>query len=97
MKGYFKEIDVQALLNEQLKDPEFKEGYERVKATYDLIEQIINIRRAKGMTQSELAIKAHLSQQAISRLEKEKHLPNTKTLLNVLNALGVSVQLVEHN
>lgn len=97
MTGVYRKADIKSILDQELQDDEFREAYDQVKATYDLIEQIITIRKSKNVTQAQLAQRAHLSQQAISRLEKEKHIPNTQTLLKILNALDVSIHLVNQD
>lgn len=64
----FEKIIVQEQLNEELKDEKFKSSYEQVKKEYELIEQLVKIRKQKKISQVELALKVHVSQQAISRL-----------------------------
>ncbi|WP_076792443.1 helix-turn-helix domain-containing protein [Chlorobium sp. KB01] len=57
------------LLAENLKDKEFKKEYEALKEEFEVAKEIIRLRLTAGMTQKELARKAHTSQAAISRLE----------------------------
>ena len=59
-----------------------------------IIDELISIRKAKGMTQKELASAAHLVQPAIARLEKKGAVPNLDTLLKVAAALGYDLRLV---
>jgi len=91
----FEKINVQGLLNEELKDEKFKSSYEQVKKEYELIEQIVRIRKQMKISQSELAKKANVSQQAISRLEKEKHIPKIDTLMKIIDGLGLKLVLTE--
>lgn len=91
----FEKLNVQALLNEELKDEKFKSSYEQVKKEYELIEQIVKIRKQKKISQVELAKKACVSQQAISRLEKEKHIPKIDTLMKIVNGLGLKLTLTD--
>lgn len=91
----FEKINVQVLLNEELKDEKFKSSYEQVKKEYELIEQIVRIRKQMKISQSELAKKANVSQQAISRLEKEKHIPKIDTLMKIIDGLGLKLVLTE--
>ena len=53
------------------------------------------MRKKLNITQVELAKKAQVSQQAISRLEKEKHIPNLDTLLRIVDGLGLRLVLEE--
>lgn len=91
----FKKVDINELLKEELKNEEFRENYNRVKKEYELIEQIVMIRKKLNITQAELAKKANVSQQAISRLEKEKHIPKIDTLLKIVDGLGLKLVLTE--
>ncbi len=60
----------------------------------DIIEQIIQIRKEKGLTQKELAQAANLAQPAIARLESKAATPQLDTLLKVAAALGCDLALV---
>ena len=51
-------------------------------------------RKAKGLTQKQLADTACLTQSVIARLEKKKATPQLDTLLKVAAALGCDLQLV---
>ena len=57
------------LLAENLKDKDFKKEYEALEEEFDVAKKIIHLRLTAGMTQKELALQAHTSQSAISRLE----------------------------
>ena len=91
----FKKIDVKAQLDEELKDETFRFHYEQVSKEYELIETIVLIRKAKKISQVELAQRTHVSQQAISRLEKEKHIPKIDTLMKIVDGLGMKLTLTE--
>lgn len=91
----FKKIDVKAQLDEELKDETFRFHYEQVSKEYELIESIVLIRKAKKISQVELAQRTHVSQQAISRLEKEKHIPKIDTLMKIVDGLGMKLTLTE--
>lgn len=91
----FEKLNVQALLNEELKDEKFKSSYEQIKKEYELIEQIVKIRKQKKISQVELAKKASVSQQAISRLEREKHMPKIDTLMKIVHGLGLKLTLTD--
>ncbi len=57
------------LLAENLKEEYFKKEYEALEEEFDVAKKIIHLRLTAGMTQKELALQAHTSQAAISRLE----------------------------
>ncbi|MGB7594645.1 MAG: helix-turn-helix transcriptional regulator [Erysipelotrichaceae bacterium] len=91
----FEKIDVKAIIDEELKKDDFKASYERLKKEYDLIEQIVKVRKSMKITQEQLARSANVTQQAISRLEKEKHIPKMDTLMRIIDGLGMKLTLTE--
>ena len=57
-------------LAEQLKDPEFKAGYDALEPEFSLIKALMDARLEKGLTQKELAEMTGISQGDISRIER---------------------------
>ena len=53
----------------------------------ELIDELINIRKEKNISQSELAKLTGNKQQAISRLETKEHSPSLKLFYSMVNAL----------
>jgi transcriptional regulator with XRE-family HTH domain len=47
------------------------------------------------ITQEQLARSANVTQQAISRLEKEKHIPKIDTLMRIIDGLGMKLTITE--
>lgn len=91
----FKKIDVKELLEKELEDDVLKSNYDQIRKEYELIEQIVKIRKKKKISQVDLAKKARVSQQAISRLEREKHIPKIDTLMKIVDGLGLKLTLTE--
>lgn len=91
----FRKIDLNEELSKHLNDHRFKENFDRVQLQYELIEQIAFVRKSKSITQSKLAELTGVSQQAISRLEKEKNLPNLDTLIKIVDGLGMKLTIAE--
>jgi len=91
----FREIDIDKIIDEKCKgDPEFKAAYKEAYAELDLIAQIIKLRKAKGLTQDDLAKKTGLTQQMISRIEKRTYSPNYRNLVKIADALDSRLQLL---
>jgi DNA-binding XRE family transcriptional regulator len=69
--------------------PPDAEGYYPAEQTLDVIvaQQIIRRRRAARWTQAELAERAGLRQETISRIESGKHAPNVTTVDKIDRAL----------
>lgn len=59
-----------------------------------IIDSLIEQRHNQGMTQSDLAKAACLTQSVIARLESKKATPQLDTLLKVASALGCDIAVV---
>jgi predicted transcriptional regulator len=75
-------------LNEQLRDPEFKEEYEKLEPRYQIIRQLIIERNNQNLTQKELAEKIGIKQSHISRLENGNYNPSVEFLQKIASGLG---------
>ena len=60
-----------------------------------IIDQLIQLRKAKGLTQKDLATAANLAQPAIARLESKSAVPQLDTFVKVAGALGYTIELVQ--
>lgn len=90
----FKRIDIKSTIEEERLDKEFDSEYRKIKQEYKLIEKLVETRRAKDITQKELAELVGVSQQAISRLELEKHIPKMDTFIKILDGLDLELTIV---
>ena len=61
--------DFNDILNEELKDPEFKKEYDLLEDEFVLAKEILQLRKEQNLTQKELAKKVGTSQPAIARVE----------------------------
>lgn len=61
----------------------------------EIIDQLIELRKAKGLTQKDLAAAANLAQPAIARLESKSAVPQLDTFVKVAGALGYTIELVQ--
>ncbi|MCK9444103.1 MAG: helix-turn-helix domain-containing protein [Tissierellaceae bacterium] len=90
----FKRIDVKSAVEEERMDKEFDSEYKKIRQEYKLIEKLVEARKAKDITQKELAELVGVSQQAISRLELEKHIPKMDTFIKILDGLDLELTIV---
>jgi predicted transcriptional regulator len=83
-------------LNSKLKDKQIAVDYEQVKMHLKIAKIIEKLRLKKGLTQSQLAKKANVSQPMIARLERgdQDRVPTLATINKVLAALGYEADLV---
>lgn len=58
----------------------------------DLVERLLRLRNQKGISQTELASRAGITQKAISDIETGKRSPHKQTLASLALALGVTVR-----
>ncbi|MCL2427122.1 MAG: helix-turn-helix transcriptional regulator [Oscillospiraceae bacterium] len=91
----FKSIDVDKLIQEKLDaDQELKELWDSSRTEYRLLGELITLRKARGMSQVELAQKSGHKQQVISRIENRESSPTLKTLCALADVLDVDIQIV---
>lgn len=81
-------------LREELKDEEFRKGYEALAPTYALIRELLLARQQAGMTQEAVAEKIGTTKSAVSRLESAgKHVPSLSTLRKYAEAVGCELEI----
>ncbi len=61
--------DLKKHLEESLKDPEFKDEWDKLELRYAVIKQLIKIRNSYNLSQAQLAQKLNTTQAVISRIE----------------------------
>jgi ribosome-binding protein aMBF1 (putative translation factor) len=79
-------------LKKELKDPQFRRGYEHEKRGVFLAYRILTLREKLGLSQKAMAQRMGTSQQAVARLESGEYEGYTlKTLEKVAEALGAEL------
>jgi DNA-binding XRE family transcriptional regulator len=78
-------------LKEKLKDPYFKELYELEEQKLEIVKRIVNYRIKCNLTQEDLARKADVSQQHISKIENGDF-SNMMTLEKILLFIGLTIK-----
>lgn len=82
----------QQYLKKQLKDSRFNEGYLHEKKLAEIAIKIQRERQKLGLSQQELAQKAHVSQQQLSSIENGANY-TIKTFLKITDALKINLSL----
>ena len=85
----FKEYKEKALKE----NPELYEEYKEVEPEYELIKQVIKIRKDQELTQKELADRTGTRQSNISRLEQGEYNPSLKFLKKLAQGLGKELHI----
>ena len=83
----------EALLKILNHDPEYRKSYRKLKPRYDLIKEMIRLRNELGITQKELAEKAHTHQSRISKIEAGTLNISLNTLVEIAEALEAEVDI----
>jgi HTH-type transcriptional regulator/antitoxin HipB len=79
-------------LNTKLIDKEFKQLYNEEREMLEISIQLLKARKNMGLSQQDLAKKAHITQQQLSRIESGMNC-NLLTFLKVCHALQVKLDL----
>lgn len=90
------ELDAKIYSEETLaKDPELKQKWDDSRMEHDILDELVKLRKEKGLTQKELAEMTGNKQQVISRIETHENSPTLKTLCSLVKVLDVDVKLVQ--
>ena len=79
-------------LNEKLKDERFKRLYDEERQLAELSLKILGARERQGLSQKEVARKANVTQQQLSKVENGINC-NLTTFLKVCHALDLKIDL----
>ncbi len=79
-------------LNEKFKNDRFRKLYEEERQLAELSLEILGTRESKGLSQREVAKKAKVTQQQLSKMENGINC-NLTTFLKVCNALDLRIDL----
>lgn len=85
--------DFRDYLNEQLKDPEFAAEYEALRPEGEYISAMLEARYKLNLTQDQLAERAGIPTDEITRIEFGETSPTIATLQKIAMALGKSVHI----
>lgn len=84
------------LLEEQLKDPDFRADWERTALARAVANQVIGYRIDHGLSQTALARRLGVSQAVVGRLELGEHEPKIATLRKLSQVLGLRFTIDIH-
>lgn len=94
----FAEINVQKIIQEKKSNSrEFCNIWKEREDEYQLIAEMIELRKQKGISQTQLARTIGNKQQVISRIEKKENSPSLKMFCCILDSLGYELKIVKKN
>lgn len=85
--------EFQNLLQEELKDPEFKKEWDDMQPEMDVIRAMIDARIEQNLTQKELAKRTGIDQADISKLENGTRNPSLKLLKRLAHGMGMQLKI----
>jgi len=88
-----REMDFDYLLKKELKNPEFKKLYDEYGRQLEISYQILQLRKAKKISQADLAQKIGSTQSNVARLEGGNQNFTIKLLDKVANALDAKLTI----
>lgn len=97
MKKRIRLVSFDERLKEQLKDEEFRKGFEEELRKVRIVHALIVLREKRGLTQAALAKKMGVSQPFIAKLESgESNNFNLETLAKLATALDSDLEVRFH-
>ena len=81
-------------LNERLQDPEFRAEYEALEAEEELIQAVIDARKANGLNEKQLAKKAGVKPSEVRDIESGKTELSLRMLQVLAGAMNMKLELV---
>ena len=94
----FAEINIQEIIQEKKNNSEeFYNTWKKSEDEYRLIAEMIELRKQKGISQTQLARTIGNRQQVISRIEKKENSPSLKMFCCILDSLGYELKIVKKN
>ena len=81
---------VSAHIKERMNNPEFEFYFVRAKLISEISQTVYKLRISSGLSQKEIAEKAHTTQPVIARLEsgKDSRVPSLELLAKIANAVN---------
>ena len=86
-------LDFEVWMKEMLKNPKFKEEYDKLEPEFAVIQALIDARIKKSLTQKQLAKRMGTTQSAISRLEKGNVSPTVDFLKKLADATDTRLDI----
>lgn len=88
--------DISTIIEKKREESDnFKKAWDESRSEYELIGEMIKLRKAQKITQSQLAAITGNRQQTISRIEKHENNPSLRIFCNILNALGYELHITK--
>ena len=87
---------LQQLKERALQEPEVRKEYDSLAEEFEMIDKLLQMRSAAGLTQDQLARRMGTKKSNISRLEKGNTNPSWKSLKKYAHACGFEITMDFH-
>ncbi len=92
----FKKVSVKQMIEEEkISDPKFAKIWDENASQRDVLRQLVKYRKQSGLSQGELAVKAGMKQQMLSKIEQRTISPTLKTFCSILDAMGYQIVITK--
>ena len=81
------------VLQEQMKNEDFRKEYNFLKLEYEFISSLIDVRKLRKNTQKELSDVTGIAQSDISKIENGSGNPTVKILQRLADGLGMNLKI----
>ena len=81
------------VLQEQMKNEDFRKEYNFLKLEYEFISSLIDVRKLRKITQKELSDVTGIAQSDISKIENGSGNPTVKILQRLADGLGMNLKI----
>jgi transcriptional regulator with XRE-family HTH domain len=85
--------DMNSQISEKFKNKDFEKSYLRTATFYKLADELLLLRKKRGLSQKELAEKAGTTQAVVSRLENASVKASLESVVNFAEALDAHVDI----
>lgn len=75
-------------------DPSLREAYDAAMDEYEFLRQLAVIRNELGYTQQDVANRAGMTQQMVSRIEKVDNSPTLRNFMRYIRGMGLQIAIV---
>ncbi len=86
-------VPIKSFFERQMQDPEFRQAYEELEPEFQVVRQLIDLRRRRQMSQTEVARRVGVKQPSIARLEGRGKSKDLSFLGRVAQALDARLEI----
>ncbi len=86
-------VPLEKVLREHRQEQEFDRAYRELESEFEIVQQIIDLRLKRGVTQEELAKRLGTQQSSVARLESRRQTKDLDFLRRVAQALDARLEV----